>query len=179
MNVPPVSINAVEALWISVNGLTLVLTLLALLDAWHDVRVAADVDRRRARVVTARGNVRREAFRMVAQLLLLAVAVPGAFSDREINLSPALIALIAVPIVLLLASAFDTRDRNRLATLVLEDIANERLKTALEASVQANIELTKEVGVKADAAYKEANHVNLKIEKLTELVGGKEDKAAS
>jgi hypothetical protein len=48
--------------------------------------------------------------------------------------------------------------------------------TAREASVQENIELTREAGDKADAAYREANSVNTKIANLTELVSHKEDK---
>lgn len=54
---------------------------------------------------------------------------------------------------------------------------------ALESSVQANIELTREgivhaqaAGDKADAAYHEANTVNEKIASLTEALGHKEDK---
>ena len=180
--IPPISINAVEALWISVNGITAVLTVLALLDAWHDLRVA-NPDRRRARILAARGNVRRELFRTVVQFLLLSATVPGIFTPGEIQLSVPIACLIAVPIVLLLSSALDARDRNSLATMVLEDIATERAATALEASVQENIWLTREAITHADAAAAEANHVNVKIADLmtliadlTRLVGGKEDK---
>jgi hypothetical protein len=172
-----ISINGVEALWIGVNSLTLILTVIALFDAWHDLRIAAGADRRRARVLTARGNVRREGLRLVVQSLLLGVAIPGAFVDREINLTPPLMALIAVPVVLLISTLLDTRDRSRLAGMLLTDIAAERTALALETSVQENIELTKEVGQKADAAYNEANHVNVKLVELTRLIGGKEDKA--
>ena len=41
---------------------------------------------------------------------------------------------------------------------------------------QENIELTKEAADQAKQAYHEANNVNVKIAKLTELVAGKEDK---
>lgn len=179
-----ISINAVEAVWLSVNGVTATLTFLALLDAWHDERAALP-DRRRARILAARANVRREAFRMIVQLLLLGIAIPGIFDARDIHLTPTLTMLIAVPVVLLLASAFDTRDRTRLAAFVLEDIATERAAVALETSVQQNIELTKEAISHADAAASQANHANVKIAdvmiiiaRLTELVGGKEDKPA-
>lgn len=172
-----ISIGAIEALWIGVNALTLGLTVAALLDAWHDLRIVTGADRRKARTLTARGNVRREVIRVVVQFIFLGLALPAVFSDREITLTPFLVAFIAIPVLLLISTLFDTRDRNRLASMLLTDIATERAETALETSVQENIELTKTVGEKADAAYQEANHVNLKLVELTKLIGGKEDKA--
>ena len=176
---PPLYIDRVEAIWITASSLGLGLTLVALFDAWRDVRVAAGVDRRRATIVTARGNVRREFLRAIVQLILLVFVVPGIFIDRETPVTPGTVAAIAIPVLLLLSTAFDTLDRYRLRTLVLEDIATDRAATALEASVQENIALTKEVGVQAEAAYHEANTVNEKIAALTELVGHKEDKPAA
>lgn len=173
-----IHINGVEALWIGVNALTLILTIIALFDAWHDLQIAAGADRRRARTLTARGNVRREVFRLVVQALLLSIAIPGVLVDQETALSLPILALIAVPVVLLISTLLDTRDRSRLAGMLLTDIASERVSLALETSVQENIELTKDAAHKADAAYKEANHVNLKIAELTKLIGGKEDKPA-
>jgi hypothetical protein len=171
-----IHLNGVEALWIGVNFLTLILTTLALFDALHDLKVVAGADRRRARTLTARGNVRREVMRLAVQALLLSVAIPGAFREGEIDLTPPLMALIAVPVFLLISTLLDTRDRSRLAGMLLTDIAAERAETALETSVQENIELTHKAIEHAEAAYHEANTVNEKIARLTEIVGGKEDK---
>lgn len=65
---------------------------------------------------------------------------------------------------------------------VIERTTGEPDPLALESSVQANIELTREgivhaqaAGEKADAAYHEANSVNEKIATLTEALGHKQD----
>lgn len=66
---------------------------------------------------------------------------------------------------------------------VIERTREDADPLALEASVQTNIELTREgivhaqvAGDKAEAAYHEANSVNAKIATLTEALGHKEDK---
>jgi hypothetical protein len=166
--IPSLYVNAIEAIWITLNSLALLLTILALLDAWHDVRVAAGVDRRRARVVQARANV-----------------LPRIFVDGETPLTFGIVVVMLIPVVLLISSAFDMRDRNRLASLVLDDIASERAVMALESSVQENIGLTHSAIDRAHEAYKEANSVNVKIADLTAIVGDltallgrKEDKPA-
>lgn len=172
-------VDPVEALWFLVNAATLMFTVGALVDARRD-QVAArgdDSPVSDARRLTASGNVRREALRAVVQILLISIVVPGLFTDRPINLSPALLALIAVPIVLLTSTIFDARDRTRLADMLLVAIRTERSALALESSVQEGNDLTRE-GIKhAEAAYHEANSVNAKIADLTALVAGKEDKS--
>jgi hypothetical protein len=72
----------------------------------------------KAREIATLGHVRREVMRGLVQVLLLAVAVPSLFSDRDISLTPALAALMAVPVLLLLQSYLDARER-RLLTLVV------------------------------------------------------------
>jgi hypothetical protein len=178
-------VDPLEALWFVVNLSTLALTLVALRGAWRDLAIARGdaSDRHELREITARGNVRREALRLVVQLLLLSVVVPALFTDRPVTLSPPIIALILVPAVLLASTIFDARERTVIGDLVLEGVKADREKLALETSVQLGIELTREgiihaqaAGEKADAAYHEANSVNTKIADLTRLVAGKEDK---
>jgi hypothetical protein len=168
-----------EALWFAINAVALVLTGLALVDADRDVRVAKadDSPRHEARQAVAQGNVRREILRLLVHALLISIVLPGLFIDRPITLTPALGALLLVPMVLLVQTALDVRERAAVAAKLLVLVRTERDTLALEASVQANIELTKTAVEKAEAAYSVANHSNDKLAKLTELVAGKEDKA--
>lgn len=172
-------VDALEALWFVVNTTTLALTLLALLEARRDLVIARNDEtvRHQAREITAYGNLRREGLRVVTQLLLISVVVPGLFSDRPITLSPALLALVLVPVVVLTSTVFDARDRSKLGAMLLELVKADRELLALESSVQEGNELTREGIRHAEAAYHEANDVNRKIADLTELVAGKEDKA--
>lgn len=178
-------VHPIEALWFVVNVTTLLLTLLALLEARRDL-VIAEADTtpsHEARELTARGNVRREFLRVIIQALLISIVIPGLFTDRPISLSPIVLALIGIAIVLLASTIFDTRERTKLGQMLLELVKADRDLLALEASVQTNIELTREgihhaqiAGEKADAAFSEANHANVKLATLTELVNHKEDK---
>lgn len=179
-------VDPLEALWFVVNGTTLVLTMLALFEARRDLAVARTdaTASHEARELTAAGNLRREALRVIVQVLLISIVIPGLFSDRPISLSPAILALILVPVVLLTSTVFDVRDRAKLGEMLLTLVKADRDVMALEASVQTNIELTREgiahaqaAGEKADAAYHEANSVNTKIADLTEALGHKEDKS--
>ncbi len=155
-------------------------TLGALIEARRDQIAARDDEDATgdARRLTARGNVRREALRTVVQLLLISIVIPGLFTDRAITLTPALIALILVPIVLFTSTVFDARDRTRLADMLLAAVRAERSALALESSVQEGNALTREGIAASKAAQEEANHANRKLATLTELVAGKEDKPA-
>jgi hypothetical protein len=168
----------IEALWFAINAVALALTALALVDAWRDVRAARcdDSPRHEARLAVAEGNVRREILRLLVHTLLISIVLPGLFIDRPITLTPALGALLLVPVVLLIQTALDVRERAAVAEKLLVLVRTERDVLALEASVQANIELTKTAVEKAEAAYSVANHSNEKLAVLTELVAGKEDK---
>jgi hypothetical protein len=179
------NVDPLEAIWTVVNGITLLLTIVAYVEARRDLAIAhADESQRHAaREFTARSNVRREALRVVVQVMLISIVIPGLFSDRPISLTPAIIMLILVPVVMLASTILDARDRTSLGEMLLEVVRMDRMTLALEASVQENIGLTREgighaqaASDKADAAYHEANTVNQKIADLTELVSHKEDK---
>ena len=108
-------LSAVEWFWLGVNLVTLALTSLA----WEDARRNRDAVRLlngRAREIAAGGDVRRETFRVVVQLLFLAMLVTsGAVtSDRESSLTPFLLNLLAIPVVLCVASFLDAIERRRL-----------------------------------------------------------------
>lgn len=171
-------IDPIEALWFVVNAATLFFTLAALIDARKDYAAAlSDNDTNApARRLTARGNVRREVLRTLAQLLFISIVIPGLFMDRAINLSPALIALIAIPVVLFIATVLDARDRGRLADMLLTTVRTERAALALESSVQEVKGLVVDAAEKVAEALDVANHSNEKLARLTEIVSHKEDK---
>lgn len=157
-------INEVEGFWLTVNLATFILTLFALWDAW----VAKGIVRRlngHAREIAAAGNLRREVIRLVVQTLLLFVVIPGLFTDHPTTLSLPLVALIAVPMVLLLGSVYDTIDRRRLIGTVEQALRgeSEQSLTRIEVAIAENTELTQQAADHADLAYKEANSVNEKI----------------
>lgn len=154
------SIGPIELLWITTNGFTFLLTAVALIDALQLPALEPG-----ARQLVARGNIRRELLRLVVQTLLLLVAVPGLFSDREITLTPALAALIAVPVVLLISTIFDALDRRKLRLMAFDVIKAEQA-SALE-RIEAAVAV---VGDKAEAAYHEANQVNQKIDARTHAI---------
>lgn len=158
------SMNVVEAVWISLNLITLILTLVLLIDARAD-RTAVRLLNGKARELAATGTVRRESFRVTVQALLLGVAVPGLFSDREAQLTPSVVMLIAVPAVLLVSSFLDYIDRKRMVVLVTADglLVRNTTLDRIEQAVAAVQVTAQEASDHADKAYHEANSVNEKI----------------
>lgn len=109
------NLNPVEWFWLGVNLVTLALTALA----WEDARRNRDAVRLlngKAREIAAGGDVRRETFRVVVQVLfLLMLVTSGAItSDRESPLSPFLLNLLVIPVVLCAASFLDAVERRQL-----------------------------------------------------------------
>lgn len=149
-----ISIDAIEAFYIFVNAIAVVLTASALLDARAD---RAALSNGPIRTIIANGNVRREWIRLIVQLLLMSIAIPAILSDRATVLSPIVLVLLAIPLLLMMASILDRRDRNRLRILTLQGMTAEHQRLFDQG------ELT---GEKADHAFSEANAVNLKIAAL-------------
>jgi hypothetical protein len=158
------NVSGLEFVWVMLNTVTLVFTITALFDARAD-REAVRILNGRARELAATGIVRRELVRVIVQVLLLSIAVPGLFSDRQTTLSPALAALMAVPVFLLLASFWDARERKRMTTIVAAEalVTKTDAFARIEEALAANTAISQEASDHADAAYKEANSVNEKI----------------
>lgn len=169
-------IDPVEALWFIVNTATLIFSILALAEARRDLNAAALVEPKiEARLVVARGNVRREFLRVIVQTLLLSLVIPLLFDDRPVTLNPFVVALILVAVTLFTSTFFDRRDRDRLARLLIEMVTAEKATVAQESSVQEGIALTKEglqhakvAAVKVAEALDVANHSNAKIAETNE-----------
>lgn len=152
---------ALEAVWIALNLTTLALTLSALVDALAD-QTAVRLLNGHAREMAAGATVRRESFRVAVQGLLLVAVIPAVFDlDPQLTIA----ALMAVPVVLVVSSILDARDRRRSTILVAADIIAERVSAMarLEDAVAENTHLTVLAGQHADHAYREANSVNEKI----------------
>lgn len=114
-----IHVNAVEALWIIINSAVFAMAVIALADARAD-REAVRALNGKARELAAEGIVRREVNRLIVQILLLLLAVPAMFSDRDINLSFGVVVLMTIPVVLLIGSAQDAHDRKILTAAVAE-----------------------------------------------------------
>jgi hypothetical protein len=151
-----IHLNAVEVAWITINVIAATMTIAALLEARHDWAVLRKFNGS-ARGVVARGTIRRETFRLLSQLALLAIALPAVFSDREIVLTPTLILLLSVPVFILANTISDRRTRNVLHAKLEEDIVKERdasldrLRTELNADADARA-----AGLNARADEREA-----------------------
>lgn len=157
-----IHVSLIEAFWIAINFATAVITLFNLTDARRD-RAAIMLINGPIRKLIARGNIRREVLRLVVQVLLLSVAAPGLLVDREITLSPALVALICVPVILLVSSLADRNERHELTVLSVAEVVKER-----DAQFAALSQQITEGSDRADAAYAEANTVNTKISDLND-----------
>ena len=117
-----ISIDAIEAFYILVNTVAVVLTAASLLDARAD---RAALSNGPIRTIIANGNVRREWIRLAVQLLLLSIAIPAVLSTRATSLSPIVLVLLAIPLLLLLSSILDRRDRDRLRIMTLQSLTAE------------------------------------------------------
>ena len=137
------SVDPVEGIWFLVNLVALVITFRAYIDARAD-REAVRALNGAIRELTATGFVRSAGLLVIAHLLLLSVVIPGLFVDRPVVISPIVLALVAVPIVLLTSSVMDVRDRRRISALA-------------ESLVPASPRMSAAAGELADAAYDEAN----------------------
>jgi hypothetical protein len=173
------SVNPVEAIWIGVTFTTLVLTIVAFFDARAD-REAVRLLNGKARELAATGLLWREALRIVVLALLLFVALPGLFVDREAQLTPSVVGLVLVPVVLFIQSFRDRMDRKRMTALVAAEILIDRNGTLhrIEEAIARNTEISQAASDLADAAYKEANTINNKLAQQAEaLIQQGEDRA--
>lgn len=118
------SVNLVEAIWITLNGVTFGLTLWALWDARVARKDAKESDGTRLKV--ARGNVRREKARLAIQAIFLTIAIPGVFSENEAELTPLLLLFLSIPLILLVSTILDARERREIMAIEQEQLSHER-----------------------------------------------------
>jgi hypothetical protein len=164
-------VNPVEAVWILLNFSTLVLTLSALADARAD-QAAVKLLNGHAREVAAAGIVRREALRLLMQLLLLAIVIPRLFVEGDTPATVGVVVVMLIPLILLVSSLLDARDRKAMTIVVAADVSSDSARSRIRMedltreildAIAANTEISQKASDSADAAYHEANSVNEKI----------------
>lgn len=116
------SIDPIEFFWIITNTIAIIITVTSFLESRQDLIAAKDTDGQfsPARVLTALGKMRREGFRIIISTLLLILIVPGLFSDRPVTLTPFVAIFITIPMILLISTILDRRERWQLDQLLLE-----------------------------------------------------------
>lgn len=124
-----IQIGAVEGFWIITVSLATVLSALALLDAIRDRAAIAQMNGQARRLIGV-GNIRRETGRLVINIALFSLEVPAMFDDADIQLTPFLVVLLAVPVVILANSALDWWERRRLSAILATEIEAERAGVA-------------------------------------------------
>lgn len=123
-----ISASPVVLVWLAINAVTLVLALAALRSALRDRAEAESANGSRwglARRLAARGDVRRERFRVVIQLALMSVAIPPLLAGRDVQWSWGVVMLMVVPVLLFLKSAMDAQERRRVVQLLEAEVRGE------------------------------------------------------
>jgi hypothetical protein len=193
-------VNLMETLWIAACLSGVVVTAVLVWDAAAErdgySRTPNDSARRLARMLVLNGNIRRDSIRLATQLCLLAVVAPSLFRPGEVPLvldlstpesllmtltTVAVLSLLAVPVLLLVNSVLDFRDRRRLRAVVVALVEDERsdLLAAIDRVGGETVDAIDKVGDKADAAYHEANQVNVKIASLDQRLFDQGEQAAA
>jgi hypothetical protein len=161
-----IDVNALEAIWLGINSTTLVIVALNVRDTWLIYAATRLLNRQGdayagLRYGQARRGLIRDALRMVVQVFFIMAAIPGALQPGEARFEPPVLFLLVGVMVTAITSTLDRLDRQALTRFVESQVAKGVVR--IEEKVDENIELTRAVGEKADAAYREANDVNKKI----------------
>lgn len=168
------SIDLIEFTWITINLVTFILTLVALVEARAD-QAAVRLLNGRARELAATGIVRREKVRLYVQFIFLAIATPSLFTEAP-ERTPVQYAIIVLlmsgALALLWNTVKDRQDRQVMTVLLAADVLNTRESSLerIEAKLDNNTAVTQEASQHAQEAYTEANHVNIKIADLNEAL---------
>ena len=165
------SVQPFEALYIVIILTAFLLTISAVIDARAD-RAAVRLLNGHARELAAEGNIRREQLRLVILAFLFVIVIPGLFDDSEIPISPLIIALLGIPVVLLISTVFDAKDRRAMTILVTADLVKKQDTTLnrIEDKLDKNTEISQGARDDAHEAAEVANNVNLKIADLNEAL---------
>lgn len=169
------NINAVEALWIAVNLIAVVMSAASLADAVTTYRAARALDEApSARRVASGNSVRRETVRLVIQFLLLSLVLPGLGIPGEVPLNVFTMTLIGISALLLAQTLLDLFERRALSQFSIEQLLTERQRHDAEM-----LRLMATLTEHANAAFTEANNTNAKIVRLNERLVEHDDKAAT
>lgn len=164
-------VELVDVVWILINTTTLIFAILGLYEAKKD-QEAVKLLNGKAREIASSGVVRREWFRVTAQIFLLLVAIPSLFTEGPQFLTPRVAILMFLPILLLASSLMDARERRTLGMMVAADIINERTSSLerIELALAENTAISQGARDDAHVAVEVANTVNEKIIHLNEAL---------
>lgn len=119
------------------TGTAVAMTSWSLIDAKKSQEAVKKLDGRAARLV-AMANTRRELLRLISQVLMVAVVIPGLTVDRPVLLwteagpNWALIALMLIPLPIAANGVIDAIDRRRLIRIAAADIYAERRRRSTD-----------------------------------------------
>lgn len=154
----------IELFWISVNVLGLSLTLWALLDAQRNVNAVRSMNGAIVGVA-ARGNLFREQIRLVIQVIFVVIGLLAATDARATTLTLPVLLLMAVPVLLVISSLSEARDRRLIGTKSTASVVAERDRRMdrleyrgqeLSAKIDENTRITQQASDNAAAAFNEA-----------------------
>lgn len=164
-------ITPIEGIYVFINTVGVLYSFFALFDSIRARSAVASLNGH-AREIAASNKVRNETLRLGCQLILLGIALPALILPGDTPLNYLVVALMAISLFLLHASALDRRDRKELLRITLEQLEAERIASKvtvlerIESKLDENTKVSQAAREHADAAYKEANNVNVKIADL-------------
>ncbi len=123
------TVNLVEGIWLTVNGITLLIVLANLWDSLVTQRTIKALNGR-GRELQANLDVVKDALRLVVQIAFVAAAVPRALTPGPADFSPTVIFLLSGVIVTAITSLIDRLGRKRVLAYAQEEIEGGRLKAA-------------------------------------------------
>lgn len=165
--------------WVIVTGVTVLFQVNALIDARAD-QVAVNALNGAARELGTEMAVRREAFALFVVGLLFLAALPAVFYPDPVT-RPESLRLLSIgflmlaPVVLLLASIIDRRDRRRMTLIIASELglaaavesgSIRRLLADIGLQLAENTAISQGARDDAHEAAEVANHVNEKIASL-------------
>lgn len=163
-----IALDPIEVAWITVNLVTAVLTVAALIEARRDWAALKRYNGS-ARGVVARANIRSEWIRLAIQVAMLVAAIPAVFSDGELVLTLPL--LILVPVLLLLNTLNARRVRGILGDKLEDEIRSEREASMVRMEARLNVRADERAGIvtdKTDHIAEVAEDVQAKVTDIAE-----------
>jgi Na+/melibiose symporter-like transporter len=132
-------VNMVEAVWLLICLVGIFTTIMLLIDSMGERETVKDLSngRQALRLFIVRGNIRRESFRLFMQAVLLLAVLPSALRPGDFDfafdplsrdpervvataITVAVLSLMMAPLMLLLTSYFDYRDRQKIRIMAAE-----------------------------------------------------------
>lgn len=154
-----IMLNPIEALWITINLATAILTVAALVEARRDWAALKRFNGS-TRGVVARANIRAEWIRLAIQVAMLVVVIPAVFSDRELELTLPLLIFLTVPVLLLVNTLNARRVRDVIGDKLEDEIKHERDASLVRMEARLNVRADERAGIVTARAVDIAEQTN-------------------